>query len=131
MQHLQKVQPDVLIAEAGTLGLQPALSGCEALSCVIWVTKAGNEHMNFAETPGEVEGKVDISTWHDLIEENKSPASMELPSIDRGNPSPSLSIVESSSNSTSVVEYTSEVSNQLWALLPIPAQLHHPSLTLS
>jgi hypothetical protein len=112
MQYLQKVQPDVLIAEAGTLGLQPALSGCQTLSCVIWVTKAGNEHMNFAETPGEVEAKVDISTWHNLIEENKSPASMELPSIDKGQPSPSLSIVESSGDFTTVMEYTSEVSIQ-------------------
>jgi len=125
MQHLHDVQPDILIAEAGTLGLQSALSGCQTLSCVIWVTKAGNEHMNFAETPGEVAGKVDISTWDDLIEENKSPASMELPSIDKGNPSPSLSIVESAGNSTTVMEYTSEVSNQPWLCQPIS----HPPRT--
>jgi hypothetical protein len=109
-QRLQEVQPDVLIAEAGTLDVEPALSGCKNLSEVIWATKAGNEHMHFAETPEQaVEGKVKISAWHDLIEEHKSPANSEVPSVEKGSPSPSLSIVESSGDSATVVEYTSEV----------------------
>ena len=86
------------------------MSSCKNLSQVIWVTKAGNEHMDFADTPDDVQGKVNISTWHDLIEENKSPASSELPSIERGPSSPSVSIVESSDNSVTVTEYASEAS---------------------
>ncbi|ERF74062.1 hypothetical protein EPUS_03877 [Endocarpon pusillum Z07020] len=88
-QRLRKVQPDILIAEAGTLELEPVLSSCKNLSQVIWVTKAGNKHMDFADTPDDVPGKVNISTWHDLIEENKSPASSELPSTEKGSSSPS------------------------------------------
>jgi hypothetical protein len=108
-QHLQKIQPDVLIAEAGTLDVQPLLSGCPNLSHVIWVTKPGNEHMDFAQAPEDVGAKVKISIWHDLIEEHKSAANSELPSAEKGSPNISLSIIESSSDSASVVEYASEV----------------------
>jgi hypothetical protein len=117
-QHLQEVQPDVLIAEAGTLDVEPALSGCKNLSEVIWATKAGNEHMDFAETSEDVEGNVKISTWHELIEEHKSSANSEVPLVEKGSPSLSLSIVESSGNSTIVVEYTSEVSRPPMIFLP-------------
>lgn len=112
-QQLRKVQPDVLIAEAGTMELQPVLSGCHNLSQVIWVTKPGNKHMDFTDGAENVEGKVKSSTWHDLVEEYKSPANSGVPTIERGSQSPSLSIVEPSSDSALVVEYTSEVSYYL------------------
>lgn len=110
VQQLQRVQPDVLITEAGALGLQPVLSKCLSLSQVIWVTKAGNEHMDFAETPENVKGKLQILTWHDLVEEHKSPASSEIPTIEKGSPGPGLSILESFNDTTTVVEYSSQVS---------------------
>lgn len=109
-QRLRKVQLDILIAEAGSLELEPVMSCCENLSQVIWVTKGGNEHMDFAETTDVVQGKVNISTWHDLIEEHKSPANSELPTVEKGSAIPSLSIVESSGNATTIVEYASEAS---------------------
>ncbi len=109
-QRLREVQPDTLIAEAGTLELEPVMSCCENLSHIIWVTKAGNEHMDFAEAPDDVQGEVNISTWHDLIEEHKSPASSELPVVEKGSSSPSLSIVESSGDATTVLNYASEAS---------------------
>ena len=73
------------------------------------MTKAGNVHMDFAETPEKVGGKVKTSTWHDLVEEHKSPAKLEVPSVEKGSPSPSLSIVESTNDSSEIVEYTSGV----------------------
>lgn len=120
LQHLQEVQPDVLIAEAGTLEVNTVLSGCQSLTQVIWVTKSGNEHMDFAEAPKEVGGNVKVSTWHDLVEEHKSPSDSTVPSVEKGSPSPRLSIIEPSGNSFTAVEYTSEVS---YPLQPYPLSL--------
>jgi hypothetical protein len=106
----------MLIAEAGTLEVEPILGGCQVLSQVIWVTKPGNEHMDFNQTPESVGSKVKTSTWPDLIEENRSPKKSEVFPVEKGSPTPSLSIAESSNDSVNVVEYTSEVK----LLTPLP-----------
>lgn len=116
------MQPDVLIAEAGALEVHRVFSGCQNLKQVMLVTKPGNEHMDFAEDAEMAGSKLKVSTWHDLVEENKSLALSEVPPVDRQAPSPSLSLIESSDDTTSVVEYTSEVS-----ISPIPH--HSPPLT--
>jgi acyl-CoA synthetase (AMP-forming)/AMP-acid ligase II len=113
VQHLGRAQPDVLIAEAGTLQLHPVLAECQNLKQVIWVTKAGNKHMDFTETPQDVGGKVKISTWRDLIEEHKSLVNSEISPVEKGSPGPKISIIESSGASTTMAEYTSEVSHSL------------------
>lgn len=109
IQYVQKAKPDMLVAEAGTMEVHRVLSRCQSLKGVIWVTKAGNEHMAFAEPPGEGGGKVETSTWHDLIEEHKSATNSEIPPVEKDSSSPSLSIIEPFNGDLEVVEYTSGV----------------------
>jgi hypothetical protein len=109
IQNLRKAQPDSLIAEAGTLEIPSVLSACKTLSNVVWVTKPGNEHMDFAAVPEDVGKKVNVATWHDLVEERKSPGHAEVPSVEKGSADPSLSIVEPDG----IVEYRSEVHHML------------------
>jgi hypothetical protein len=106
---LQQAQPDVLIAEAGTMELQPVLSKCQNLSKIMWVTKAGSVHMDFAESPEKVGGKVTVSTWHELVEEHKSPEMSGVPPVEKDSLSPSLSIAESTNTGVELTEYTSGV----------------------
>lgn len=114
VQHIGKVQPEVLIAEAGTIGFQPVLSACNNLSHVIWLTRPGNEHMDFALSAESGEGKVESLTWHDLVEEHKQPSDSQIPTIEKGSHSLGLSILESTSNATTVVEYGSKVNSYIW-----------------
>ena len=85
------------------------LSRCQDLTEVIWVTKAGNVHMDFSEPSEKVRDNVNVSTWRGLVEEHKSSEMSEVPPVAKDSPSPFLSIVESTNAGEEVLEYTSQV----------------------
>jgi hypothetical protein len=82
--YLQKSEADVLIAEAGALELSSMVENVPSLTHIIWVAKHGNRHMDWNEVPEGIGGKIEVTTWHDLVEEHKSYISMELPSSEKG-----------------------------------------------
>ncbi|KAL4883049.1 hypothetical protein BJY04DRAFT_185638 [Aspergillus karnatakaensis] len=88
---LQKAQADSLIAEAGSLDLTLVAGNNKQLSHVIWVAKLGSRHMDWNDVPKEVEGRLDVAVWHELVDEKKELAGLEIPEWDPNSPTPTLS----------------------------------------
>ncbi|KAL4787826.1 hypothetical protein BJX76DRAFT_353865 [Aspergillus varians] len=88
---LQKAQADSLIAEAGALDLTLVAENNKQLSHVVWVAKLGSRHMDWNYVPKEVEGRLDVAVWHELVDEKKDLAGLEVPEWDPSSPSSTLS----------------------------------------
>ncbi|OJJ41735.1 hypothetical protein ASPWEDRAFT_179439 [Aspergillus wentii DTO 134E9] len=107
--HLQKAKADALIAEAGALDLSAVAKGNEQLTQVIWVAKLGSRHMDWNDIPGDLKGSLEVAVWHELVEEKKDLAGLEVPSWDPSSPSPSVTTVwPSSSQEGDFIEYGPE-----------------------
>lgn len=115
IQHIQKVQPDILIAESSSTELESLLLERHGLSQIILVTRPDSDRERVAKMLEDTSNKVKVTTWHDLVGKRRSSATSELPQVENGSPSPSLSVVDSSEgrDSTGVIEYSSQVSYRL------------------
>ncbi|RHZ68978.1 hypothetical protein CDV55_107175 [Aspergillus turcosus] len=91
--HLEKSQADALIAEAGALDLSLVAKNNKQLSQVIWVAKSGSRHMDWNHVPGDVKGSLEVAVWHELVEEKKDLAGLDVPSWDPNSPAPSVTTV--------------------------------------
>jgi hypothetical protein len=60
------------------------VQSCPSFSHVIWVAKHGNMHMDWNEVPEGIGGKLEVSTWHDLVDETKGSVSSEVPASEKG-----------------------------------------------
>lgn len=101
---------DTLIAEAGTVALESVLKRNKSLKRVIWVAKAGSKHLDWNEVPEGVGGKVDVTTWHDLVEENKAGSSNEVPPLDKDNDAtPVYAFWPTKSGNYEIIEYAQKV----------------------
>lgn len=109
---MQSVKADVLIAEAGSLDLSHVTDGNKQLTEVLWVAKYGNRHMDWHEVPENVKGKLNVEVWHELVEEGKDLASMDVPEYDPKTPAPAINTVwPSSSKSGEFIDFQQEVSD--------------------
>lgn len=107
---LKKSQADVLIAEAGALDLSLVAEGNKQLSQVIWVAKIGSRHMDWNDVPAELTNSLEVSVWHELVDEKRDLAGLELPEWDPTTKTPSVSTVwRSSAGDGELVEYQPEV----------------------
>ncbi|KAL4902396.1 hypothetical protein BDW74DRAFT_158459 [Aspergillus multicolor] len=88
---LQKAQADSLVAEAGALDLTLVAKDNQQLSHVIWVAKVGSRHMDWNDVPKEVEDHLDVAVWHELVDEKKELAGLEVPEWDPTSKTPTLS----------------------------------------
>ncbi|KAL4740049.1 hypothetical protein BDV11DRAFT_106529 [Aspergillus similis] len=88
---LRKAQADSLIAEAGALDLTLVAKDNKQLSHVIWVAKMGSRHMDWNDVPKEVEDHLDVAVWHELVDEKKELAGLEVPEWDPSSKTPTLS----------------------------------------
>ena len=105
---LTEAQPDILIAEAGSIELSATVSACPKIKNVIWVTKPGSEHMDWSETPEGTSASFKVATWRDLQQPDFS---SEVPAHDKGSQVGSLSTFwPTGSDKFELVEYTSKVS---------------------
>ncbi|KAF2871099.1 hypothetical protein BDV95DRAFT_495051 [Massariosphaeria phaeospora] len=69
---------DALIAEAGSVPLAEVSKGVPGLRQVIWTVEKTSRHMDWNEVPEGFGGKIDVSVWHELVQDNKTGAA-ELP----------------------------------------------------
>ncbi|PLB45967.1 hypothetical protein P170DRAFT_439666 [Aspergillus steynii IBT 23096] len=106
---LQKSQAEALIAEAGALDLSYVANSNRQLHHVIWVAKLGSRHMDWNDVPEDVKGNLEVAVWHELVEEKKDLAGLEVPSWDPSSPTPSLTTIwPSASGPGDFVEYQPE-----------------------
>ncbi|KAJ5688914.1 hypothetical protein N7462_003306 [Penicillium macrosclerotiorum] len=107
--HLQASKADALIAEAGSIDLSTVSKGNSQLSLLLWVVKYGNRHMDWHEVPEDVKGTLKVTVWHELLEEGKDLASLDVPEYDPTTPTPGISTVwPSESNSGEFINFQSE-----------------------
>lgn len=78
---LQKTKADVLIAEAGSLPLQEVAQKHKSLKQVIWVVEKTSRHMDWTEVPKEIGGNVDVSVWHQLVQDSQDVTTADMPDI--------------------------------------------------
>ncbi|KAI9740417.1 MAG: hypothetical protein M1834_004997 [Cirrosporium novae-zelandiae] len=81
---------EVLVAEAGTVELSAVAKEYPNIKQVIWVVKEGSRHIPWGETPSHMEGKIDVSAWHEVVEDLKEQTSAELPQNSKENTLPTL-----------------------------------------
>ncbi|PIA91411.1 hypothetical protein CB0940_09826 [Cercospora beticola] len=75
---------DALVANAGTIPLDDLTKSCQQLRLVTWVVERTSKHMDWNGVPDHAQGRLQVSVWHDLVDENKSSAGAQLPSNESG-----------------------------------------------
>ncbi|KAF1997022.1 hypothetical protein P154DRAFT_471764 [Amniculicola lignicola CBS 123094] len=63
---------DSLIAQAGSLPLADVGKGVARLRQVIWTVEETSRHMDWNEIPEGIGGKIDVSVWHQLVQDHKA-----------------------------------------------------------
>ena len=108
--HLKSTHAEALIAEAGSLDLSIVTQVNEQLSSVVWVAKYGNRHMDWHGVPAGVKGDLAVHVWHELVEEHKDLAGLEVPEYDPTTPTPAIKTVwPSSSQAGEFIDFKPEV----------------------
>ncbi|KAH3965833.1 hypothetical protein HBH92_128500 [Parastagonospora nodorum] len=70
---------DALIAEAGSVPLADVIQGAPGLRQIIWTVEKTSRHMDWSEVPEGIGGKIDVSVWHELVQDQQN-GSVALPS---------------------------------------------------
>ncbi|KAG9202570.1 hypothetical protein G6514_004308 [Epicoccum nigrum] len=68
---LQATGADALIAQAGSVPLAHVTRSVPALRQVVWTVEKTSRHMDWNEVPEGIGGKVDVSVWHELVQDSK------------------------------------------------------------
>lgn len=69
---------DSLIAQAGSLPLDDVSQGVSGLRQIVWVVEKTSRHMDWNEVPEGIGGKIDVSVWHQVVQDQKN-GTVELP----------------------------------------------------
>ncbi|KAK7188972.1 hypothetical protein PSPO01_05081 [Paraphaeosphaeria sporulosa] len=75
---LNQTNADSLVAEAGSVPLADVGKSVSSLRQVIWTVEKTSRHMDWNEVPEGIGGKIDVSVWHQLVQDQKV-AFPELP----------------------------------------------------
>jgi acyl-CoA synthetase (AMP-forming)/AMP-acid ligase II len=102
---LNQTKADSLIAQAGSLPLADVGKSVSGLRQVIWTVEKTSRHMDWNEVPEGIGGKIDVSVWHQLVQDQKSTAAA-LPSDSDKAPGVAFLWQESVGKPAEVVEFT-------------------------
>ncbi|KAI1126015.1 hypothetical protein F5Y10DRAFT_221370 [Nemania abortiva] len=139
---LQQSGADTVVTCPGTFPFDSVVKSYPALRQLIWVVDEGSKHLDWNEVPKGMGGKVNVSTWQDILNDSPQTAGKELPPIDNQTVAPDV-IMFSASKTDPVGEMTrftqgnlvSAVSAQLVAIPTkerfSPADLFLPAAPLS
>lgn len=105
---LVKTGADALIAEAGSIPLANVIQGASSLRQIIWTVEKTSRHMDWSEVPEGIGGKIDVSVWHELVQDQQSGA-IALPTNTDKAPSVVFLWQEAVGKSAEVVEFTQQV----------------------
>jgi acyl-CoA synthetase (AMP-forming)/AMP-acid ligase II len=106
---LNETKADALIAQAGSVPLAEVTQGAAGLRSIIWTVDVLNRHMDWSEVPEGIGGKIDVAVWHELVAENKNPATT-LPSTAGKPPNVVFLWQEAVGKPAEIVEFTQQVS---------------------
>lgn len=116
---LSHTSVDHLIAEAGSLDLDAVLAANKSIKNIIWVTKTGSQHIDWA---GDSPNGFTITSWQELIDSNRRSTNSEVLPLDKDSQVPPVSIfTPTPSGSYDLIKYTSE--NLISAIAAVLATL--------
>ncbi|KAJ4404130.1 hypothetical protein N0V91_006032 [Didymella pomorum] len=68
---LQATGADSLVAQAGSIPLADVTRSVPGLRQIVWTVEKTSRHMDWSEVPEGIGGKVDVSVWHELVQDSK------------------------------------------------------------
>ncbi|ESZ89730.1 hypothetical protein SBOR_9887 [Sclerotinia borealis F-4128] len=104
---IQKSKADTVIAAVGSFPFDVVTKSYPALQQMIWVVDDGSKHMDWNEIPKGTGGAVNVSTWHEILQDQEAHAGSELPVIDKNGKEPNKVVVFWPNGE--LVEYTQSV----------------------
>lgn len=113
VQLLQQTAADSLIAQAGSVPLADVTRSVPALRQIVWTVEKTSRHMDWSEVPEGIGGKVDVSVWHELVQDSKHTDNV-LPSDTAKAPSVAFIWQEAAGKPAEIVDFTQQV--RLFAL---------------
>jgi acyl-CoA synthetase (AMP-forming)/AMP-acid ligase II len=105
---------DSLIAPAGSIPLDNVSKEVSGLRNVIWTVEKTSRHMDWNEVPEGIGGKIDVSVWHQLVQDQKN-GTTELPQTAGKAPNVVFLWQEGVGKSVEIVEFTQQVRNSAFA----------------
>ncbi|KAF2113880.1 hypothetical protein BDV96DRAFT_578457 [Lophiotrema nucula] len=118
---------DSLIAEAGSLPLADVSKGVSGLRSVIWTVEKTSRHMDWNEVPEGIGGNIDVSVWHQLVQDQRN-GKIELPESKEKAPSVVFLWQEKPGKAAEIVEFTqqnlSAATGALISALPGPQRIN-------
>lgn len=85
---------DGLVCAAGTLPLDDLAKACPNLKLLTWVVEKTSKHMDWNGVPDAAQGRLSVTVWHDIVEDNKDvAATWQLPTNDTGDKPTDLVII--------------------------------------
>lgn len=116
---IAKANPDFFVGEAGAASIESLIDRASNIHHCVWVVKAGNEHMGWDQTPDNLQGRVEVTTWNGLVEERKSITTSDVPPLDKDiKVSPMFAFYHTQGHGYKLFEYTSEVISRPRPKLP-------------
>jgi hypothetical protein len=105
---LQATGADSLVAEAGSVPLADVTRSVPGLRQIVWTVEKTSRHMDWSEVPEGIGGKVDVSVWHELVQDSKH-TEHALPS--EGGKAPGVVFLwqEAVGKPAEIVEFTQQV----------------------
>lgn len=100
---------DSLVAEAGSIPLDEVSKGVSGLRQVIWTVEKTSRHMDWNEVPEGIGGKIDVSVWHQLVQDQKN-GTPQLPQDSDKAPNVVFLWQDGNSKSVQIEEFTQQVS---------------------
>jgi hypothetical protein len=78
---LRKTKADVLVAAAGSLPLELLSKQHRGLKQLIWVVEKTSRHMDWTEIPEGLGGNIDVSVWHELVQDQQDSPNGGFPEL--------------------------------------------------
>lgn len=76
---LQRSGADSVVTLPGSFPFDSVVKSYPALKQLIWVVDEGSKHLDWNEVPKGMGGKVNVSTWQDILHDNPAAAGADLP----------------------------------------------------
>ncbi|KAH8664106.1 hypothetical protein BX600DRAFT_381630 [Xylariales sp. PMI_506] len=81
---LQRSGADTVITAPGAFPFDKVVKSYPVLTQLIWVADEGSSHMDWNEVPEGMGGKVNVSTWQDILNDSPVASGTELPASSDG-----------------------------------------------
>lgn len=77
---LKKTKTDCVITSAGSIDLSGLTEAAPSLRKVLWVVARNSKHMDWNGIPDDLQERLSVAVWGDILQEHEQDASAAMPS---------------------------------------------------